>query len=227
MGDAIRLTDVKFSWPQQTKPQINIKNWQVKSGQKIFIYGRSGEGKSTLLNLLCGIENRYSGKIEVMGQDLAHLSGGQRDTFRANHIGVIFQQFNLLPYLTGLQNILLANQFKSASQEDNPSLLSSICEKLELSSSILKSKANQLSVGQQQRLAVARALYTQPSLIIADEPTSALDTESRNKFIQLLLDCSTNSTLVFVSHDKGIASHFDSQLALSEIQAKQETRYDV
>lgn len=98
--------------------------------------------------------------------------------------------------------------------------LASICERLELSSKLLTQKAQELSVGQQQRVAVARALYGSPSLIIADEPTSALDTQSREQFIQLLLDCAQSATVIFVSHDMSLASHFDQQLGLAELQQR-------
>jgi putative ABC transport system ATP-binding protein len=158
----------------------------VETGEKVFLYGRSGEGKSTLLNLISGIENRYSGDIQVLGQDMAKLNQRQIDAFRANNIGIIFQQFNLLPYLSAEQKILLAQQFRNVNKTPESGQLASICERLELSRHLLKQKAIELSVGQQQRVAVARALYGSPVLIIADEPTSALDTQTREQFIQLL-----------------------------------------
>ncbi|PKG99777.1 hypothetical protein CXF95_09635 [Paraglaciecola sp. MB-3u-78] len=195
-----------------------MANWQVETGNNVFLYGRSGEGKSTLLNLISGIENRYTGNIQVLGQDMAKLSQRQKDTFRANNIGIIFQQFNLLPYLSAEQNILLAQRFKSVNKSPHADQLAAICERLELSRNLLKRKAIELSVGQQQRVAVARALFATPALIIADEPTSALDTQTREQFIQLLLDCAQTSTVVFVSHDMSLASHFDQQLALADLQ---------
>ena len=196
MPYSLVIKDLLFSWSKQSDFVLKIPNWQVKTGEKVFLYGRSGEGKSTLLNLISGIENRYSGDIRVLGQDMTTLNQRQKDTFRANNIGIIFQQFNLLPYLTAGQNILLAQRFRSVDKTPHSGQLASICERLELSNNLLNRKAIELSVGQQQRVAVARALYTSPALIIADEPTSALDSQTRNQFIQLLLDCANTSTVI-------------------------------
>lgn len=218
MPYSLSIQDLFFTWSKQSEFALRIPNWQVETGNKVFLYGRSGEGKSTLLNLISGIENRYTGEIHVLGQDMAKLSQRQKDTFRANNIGIIFQQFNLLPYLSAEQNIRLAQRFKSVNKTTDPSELASICERLELNRHILKQKAIELSVGQQQRVAVARALYGSPALIIADEPTSALDTQTRAQFIQLLLDSAESSTVIFVSHDMSLASHFDQQLALADLQ---------
>ena len=218
MPFSLSIKDLLFTWSKQSDFALRIPNWQVEARKKVFLYGRSGDGKSTLLNLISGIENRYTGNIQVLGQDMSKLSQTERDTFRANNIGVIFQQFNLSPYLSAEQNILLAERFKSKSQIVQPDKLTSICERLELSSNLLKQKAIELSVGQQQRVAVARALYGSPAMIIADEPTSALDTQTREQFIQLLLDSAQNSTVIFVSHDMSLASHFDQQLGLAELQ---------
>tara|TARA_R110002153_G_scaffold15822_8_gene56309 strand:- start:18845 stop:19558 length:714 start_codon:yes stop_codon:yes gene_type:complete len=218
MLHSLSIKDLVFTWSKQSDFTLRIPKWQVKTGEKVFLHGRSGEGKSTLLNLIAGIENRYTGDIQVLGQDMAKLSQRQKDAFRANNIGIIFQQFNLLPYLSAEQNILLAQRFRSEKQAPSSEELASICERLELSSMLLKQKANELSVGQQQRVAVARALYGSPELIIADEPTSALDTQTREQFIQLLLDCAQSSTVIFVSHDLSLASHFDQQLSLAQLQ---------
>jgi putative ABC transport system ATP-binding protein len=217
MSHAISLTDLSFSWPNQQQFSLNIDNWQVETGQRVFLFGRSGQGKSSLLNLLCGVQSAYTGKIEVLGQDLALLSEGQRDNFRANNIGVIFQQFNVLPYLSAQQNILLGAQFHHNKHLISPNKLTEISDRLGLSSLILQRKAAHLSVGQQQRVALARALYTSPSLLIADEPTSALDADSRDNFIKLLFDCAPQTTIVFVSHDMSLAAHFDQQLALADL----------
>jgi putative ABC transport system ATP-binding protein len=221
MPHSLSINDLLFTWSKQSDFALKIPHWQVKSAEKVFLYGRSGEGKSTLLNLISGIENRYTGNIQVLGQDMAKLSQRKKDTFRANNIGIIFQQFNLLPYLSAEQNILLAQRFKTVNQAQHSDNLASICERLELSSQLLKQKVIELSVGQQQRVAVARALYGSPALIIADEPTSALDTQTREQFIQLLLDCSQSSTVIFVSHDMFLSSHFDQQLSLAQLQKKE------
>jgi putative ABC transport system ATP-binding protein len=221
MPYSLSIQDLFFTRSKQSEFALRIPNWQVETGKKVFLYGRSGEGKSTLLNLISGIENRCAGDIHVLGQDMAKLSQRQKDTFRANNIGIIFQQFNLLPYLSAEQNILLAQRFKTVKQTHHLDNLASIYERLELSSQLLKQKAIELSVGQQQRVAVARALYGSPALIIADEPTSALDTQTREQFIQLLLDSAQSSTVIFVSHDMSLASHFDQQMGLAQLQQKE------
>jgi putative ABC transport system ATP-binding protein len=218
MPYSLSIQDLFFTRSKQSEFALRIPNWQVEIGKKVFLYGRSGEGKSTLLNLISGIENRCAGDIHVLGQDMAKLSQRQKDTFRANNIGIIFQQFNLLPYLSAEQNIRLAQRFRSVNKTVDISELASICERLELNRHLLKQKAIELSVGQQQRVAVARALFGSPALIIADEPTSALDTQTRAQFIQLLLDSAESSTVIFVSHDMTLASHFDQQLALADLQ---------
>ncbi|WP_339720006.1 ATP-binding cassette domain-containing protein [uncultured Paraglaciecola sp.] len=218
MPHSLSIKDLIFTWSKNSDFTLRIPSWQVEAGKKVFLYGRSGEGKSTLLNLISGIQNNYSGSIQVLGQDLGKLEQRQKDVFRANNIGIIFQQFNLLPYLSAYQNIVLAQRFRSAEHRPQPETLVSICDRLELSSKLLQQKALELSVGQQQRVAVARALYGAPSLIIADEPTSALDTQTRDQFIRLLLDSAQSSTVIFVSHDRSLASHFDSQQSLAELQ---------
>jgi putative ABC transport system ATP-binding protein len=221
MPHSLSIKNLYFTWSKRSDFSLQIPNWQVKSGDNIFLYGRSGEGKSTLLNLISGIENRYTGNIQVLGQDMSKLSQRNKDSFRADNIGIIFQQFNLLPYLSAEQNILLAQRFKTVKQTHHLDNLASIYERLELSSQLLKQKAIELSVGQQQRVAVARALYGSPALIIADEPTSALDTQTREQFIQLLLDSAQSSTVIFVSHDMSLASHFDQQMGLAQLQQKE------
>jgi putative ABC transport system ATP-binding protein len=229
MPYSLSIKDLFFTWSKKSDFALHIPDWKVKTTEKVFLYGRSGEGKSTLLNLISGIQSRYTGNIQVLGQDMSELSQTQKDTFRANNIGIIFQQFNLLPYLSAEQNILLAQRFKNTKNTKNTQhtqhtqqsdQLASICERLELNSHLLKQKSIELSVGQQQRVAVARALYGSPELIIADEPTSALDTQTREQFIHLLLDCAQSSTVIFVSHDMSLASHFDKQLGLAQLQLR-------
>ncbi|WP_340677832.1 ATP-binding cassette domain-containing protein [Paraglaciecola sp.] len=215
---AINVTDLNFSWNKNSSFCLSIADWQVSCGQKVFLYGQSGSGKSTLLNLLSGVVAGYSGELRVLQQDLTALSGAQRDSFRAKNIGIIFQQFNLLPYLNGLQNIQLAQYFASRSSSQNKQLLGQITEKLQLSKVLLNQSAGTMSVGQQQRIAVARALINQPKLIIADEPTSALDSELRDQFIELLLSVASESTVIFVSHDKGLATHFEVSYDLAALQ---------
>ena len=214
---AISLSNIEFHWSKSAPATLRIDKWAVKTGQSAFIYGRSGSGKSTLLNIIAGILEPQHGTITILGQDISRLKPVQRDKFRGRHMGIIFQQFNLIPYLSVLENIQLSQVFSSAAntQQDIKQLIS----QLGLDTSLLERKANQLSVGQQQRVAVARALFHQPEIIIADEPTSALDAETRDEFITLLLEHSkvNNTTVLFVSHDKSLAQYFDTTINLQTL----------
>jgi putative ABC transport system ATP-binding protein len=225
MSLAVNISDLTFRWSKQHSFALNIDRWEVSEGQSVFLYGPSGSGKSTLLNLLSGVMGANAGRIEIFGEDLTALSAKKRDIFRADNIGVIFQQFNLLPFLTGRQNIQLSSVFRSKSVVKDTTFERNIYDNLSLTEDILRSKANTLSVGQQQRIAVARALIGKPKLIIADEPTSALDTDLRDSFIKLLLENAADSSVIFVSHDKSLASVFDQQYDIRALQSVKDGRY--
>lgn len=213
---AIKFDKLQFCWQADT-PAININQWEVKAGNRVFLQGSSGSGKSTLLNLIAGLLTASTGSLQVLGKELTALSSYQRDQFRARHIGVIFQQFNLIPYLSVSDNIKLGAQFTNKQAIDTS--LETLCEQLQLATDLLNRPASKLSIGQQQRVAVARALYNQPEIIIADEPTSALDSDNRDQFIELLLEHSRTSqaTVLFVSHDNSLAHHFDEQIHIQDI----------
>jgi putative ABC transport system ATP-binding protein len=228
MSTALLINNLEYCWPGSRQAVINIPHWQIETGRHVFIYGPSGSGKSTLLNLIAGILRPQQGNLEVLGQSLTKLGTRARDRFRAQHIGFIFQQFNLVPYLSVAGNIALAHHFGSGgwfnrtagrSQPDIKSAAAELLERLGLPLELLARKATELSVGQQQRVAVARALINRPQLIIADEPSSALDTDTRDDFLLLLLECAAqfNSTVIFVSHDKSMMAHFDDHVELSSL----------
>ena len=226
MLDAIKLSNLKFTWPGNNGFTLGIDNWQVSQGQKVFLYGPSGSGKSTLLNLISAVNKADSGTIEILGEDLSALSSSQRDRFRANNIGMIFQQFNLLPYLSAKQNIELGQYFGANKKVGTPdkikeksaTIIDELADRLSITQEMLQQKASRLSVGQQQRVAVARALVNQPRLIIADEPTSALDPALRDAFIELLLSNTQSATVIFVSHDQSLAKSFDQQFDIQSLQ---------
>ncbi|CAI3794036.1 ABC transporter ATP-binding protein [Rheinheimera sp. MM224] len=214
---ALELKSLVFSWPDQP-PLLNIPQLKLEQGQHLFIYGSSGSGKTTLLNLLAGIYPCQQGDILIAGQSMAALSAAKRDQLRASSIGVVFQQLNLIPYLTVLQNVLLVSAFtKKIPQAEQRARY--LLQKLGLDQQLWQAPANQLSVGQQQRVAIARALLTQPALLIADEPTSALDHKHRDGFMQLMLSeaelCGT--TVVFVSHDPALRSYFHFELDMEQL----------
>ncbi|MCP3974047.1 MAG: ABC transporter ATP-binding protein [bacterium] len=219
----VSLDHVRFCWPGQTSDTIAIDELQLHAGEHLFVRGSSGSGKTTLLNLLAGIHTPTEGKIQLLGTDLASLSPSKRDQFRADHIGVVFQQFNLLPYLTMLENVTLSCAFsqrkrvRATELADVAASARQLLRDLNLADQLHNAPVNKLSVGQQQRVAVARALIGAPEILSADEPTSALDADNRDRFLDLLfteteaLGC----TLVFVSHDPHFASRFNRSIELA------------
>ncbi|WP_299019283.1 ATP-binding cassette domain-containing protein [uncultured Photobacterium sp.] len=221
--NVIELSNLQFRWPKQTANLLDIPSLSVRKGEKVFLKGPSGSGKSSLLSLLAGITQPTSGEINLLQQPFSRQKPTQRDKFRANHIGYIFQMFNLLPYLSVIDNILLPCRFSNqrkrqvtgSMEQEAKRLLSQLHLPLEC----LERPINELSIGQQQRVAAARALIGKPELLIADEPTSALDHDSREAFIQLLMaECEqANTTLLFVSHDETLESLFDRSIALNDI----------
>ncbi|MFT6764558.1 MAG: putative ABC transport system ATP-binding protein [Candidatus Aldehydirespiratoraceae bacterium] len=225
MGDGcgvISLEGVRFRWPGQSADTVAIDELHLDAGEHLFVRGSSGSGKTTLLNLLCGVHTPSSGKIRLLGTDLATLPQRRRDQFRADHIGVVFQQFNLLPYLTTLENVTLACSFsgrkrrRATESTDVASSARELLEALNLTAELHSAPVSKLSVGQQQRVAVARALIGGPEILIADEPTSALDADNRDRFMDLLFREAEakGCTLVFVSHDPQLAERFDRSIEL-------------
>jgi putative ABC transport system ATP-binding protein len=209
----ISLRNLRFSWPGQDGDLLGIERLEVNQGEHLLIRGSSGSGKTTLLNLLAGISLPQSGSVEVLATPLESLSHRQRDQFRADHLGVIFQQFNLLPYLSVMENVMLPCWFSKRRRENAGDVSHTshrLFDALNISPELAHRPVGRLSVGQQQRVAVVRALIGNPEIVIADEPTSALDTDNRDRFLQLLFREADNrgSTLVFVSHDSHIATMF-------------------
>ncbi|MEZ5535292.1 MAG: ABC transporter ATP-binding protein [Thiolinea sp.] len=218
----IELQQLTFRWKGQAKDTLNIPELTVQQGEHAFLRGSSGSGKTTLLNLLAGILVPASGEIKLLEQSLRSMNARQRDRFRADHMGVIFQQFNLLPYLSMLENVLLPCHFSARRRQQAGNMQDSaeqLLEHLKLDQKLRQRPVTELSVGQQQRVAVARALIGKPEIIIADEPTSALDADTRNNFLELLFREAEaqGSTILFVSHDPHIASHFPRIIELSEV----------
>ena len=228
----IELEGLRYRWPGTAQDCLAIDALHVDSGRTLFLHGPSGGGKSTLLGLLAGVLLPRAGTVSLLGTTWTSLPGARRDAFRADHVGYIFQQFNLLPYLSVIDNVLLPCRFsglrrlRATTAAGSPqAAATALLRRVGLSHALWTRPAAMLSVGQQQRVAAARALIGQPELVIADEPTSALDTALRDSFMALLLQqCrDAGSTLVFVSHDQRLAALFDSSLSLPYINhARQE-----
>ena len=221
----LTLSNVEFGWDKTTS-LLSIESFEIKQGESVFLQGPSGSGKSTLLGLIGGVLRPRSGEILIQGENIAAASSAKRDRMRADSLGIIFQQFNLLPYLGVLANITLPCKFSRRRREKSRGTFNSPNEEarhlvsaLGLPDTILVSPVSKLSVGQQQRVAVARALIGAPGLIIADEPTSALDSENRDRFIEVLnaQRRAFNSSLLFVSHDGALAKHFDRVVDLKTL----------
>ncbi|WP_111641499.1 ABC transporter ATP-binding protein [Marinimicrobium alkaliphilum] len=222
---AIALRDVSFGWSRSAPPLLRIESLAIARGERVFLYGPSGSGKTSLLNLLAGVNLPQSGDITLLGEKLNRLSGRKRDRFRARHIGVVFQQFNLIPYLSVLDNVLLAAHFARLPGPESHARARELLAHLGLEDALATRPARTLSVGQQQRVAVARALVAEPEILLADEPTSALDSDTRDAFIELLLASAArnNTTLVFVSHDRALQPHFSRALDVRELVHQGET----
>jgi putative ABC transport system ATP-binding protein len=220
----VGLTGLRFGW-EPSRPVLDIEGFELAPSERVFLAGASGSGKSTLLNLLGGVIRPDAGSVVILGQDITALPDRRVDRFRADHIGFVFQMFNLVPYLSTLENVLLPCRFsarraararrRSGSLEADARRL---LEGLELSDeSVHARNVTALSIGQQQRVAVARALIGSPELLIADEPTSALDEGTRERFVELLFaECRLRGTTVLlVSHDARLGALFDRQVQLS------------
>ncbi len=223
MTAAVEIKDVAFSWRGRTAFSLAVPEFSVAAGEKVFLLGESGSGKSTFLSLICGINLPNRGDVAIAGTHLSELKPAARDRFRAENIGVIFQMFNLLPYASPLENILLPLSFA-------PNLRRRIkeptAEALRLTRTlglpdalVLRAGTTELSIGQQQRVAAARALIGQPKLILADEPTSSLDASAQEAFVALLMEqaAEVGATLIMVSHDQRLAAQFNRRVDLADI----------
>lgn len=216
---AIYAKALKFAYSNNLEPAIDIPDWKVAVGERIFLQGASGMGKSTLLKLLCGLHTG-AGKLNVAGVELAALSTAKRDNFRAQNIGMVFQQFNLIPYLSSLDNVLLASSLVCGGGNPPKELARSLLNDTGLEPKFWQQSANTLSIGQQQRVAIARALINSPPILLFDEPTSALDDVNSNRFMRVLsrhLEEHADTTVIFVSHDTRLAPYFDHLITLSEL----------
>jgi putative ABC transport system ATP-binding protein len=226
MASIIHLKNLVFRYANAVAPCLDIAEFSADAGDRVFLYGPSGSGKSTLLGILGGVLVPEQGEVKILGRNLLPMTSAARDRFRADHIGFLFQQFNLIPYLSVFDNVLLPCRFSdrrmqqalaggATLHEEAERLLSH----LDLGPSLWNRPVTQLSVGQQQRVAAARALIGRPEIVIADEPTSALDADRQASFLQLLLrECTeANATLLFVSHDRRLATAFKREIDLHSI----------
>lgn len=224
-GPALDLDKVRFQWPGERGFRIDVASFTVARAERLLLLGESGAGKSTLLSLVCGVTVPQAGKIEVLGEDITRMGATARDRFRAEHFGIVFQMFNLLPYASATDNVLLPLGFaagrrrRATARRSAPQEAGRLLSALGIDTGMAKrGTAAELSIGQQQRVAAARALIGAPEIVIADEPTSALDSRTQEKFLDLLFGQlgETGSTLVMVSHDERLAARFDRVVRIED-----------
>jgi putative ABC transport system ATP-binding protein len=224
--EVITVSEARFAWSGRHAFSMAIEQFSLPRGRTLLLVGPSGSGKSTFLSLLAGIVVASAGRVAVLGTDLGALSNAARDRFRAEHIGIIFQMFNLIPYLSVLDNALLPLSFapgrrRRAKEQagSDPDEARRLLARLGLDQATVHQPAASLSVGQQQRVAAARALIGRPELLIADEPTSSLDRDRQRDFLDLLAQevGLAGTTLLMVSHDESLAPRFDQVLRLDRV----------
>ena len=219
----IEVSGLEFRHRGQTSAPLCVTQLVVRPGERLFVHGPSGCGKSTLMSLLAGVGVAEHGRVALLGIEWRTLGGSARDRRRGDHVGYVFQQFNLLNWLPVIDNVCLPCRFSERRAARAANRSGSVerdarrwLEALGIGASLCRQPAGRLSVGEQQRVAAARALIGTPELLLADEPTSALDADRRDEFMALLLDAchQARSALVFVSHDRALLPHFERHLAL-------------
>jgi putative ABC transport system ATP-binding protein len=215
----LRLANVRKSYVEPNGnrlPVLDIASFSISADEQMVLVGRSGSGKSTLLHVISGITRPDSGQVMIGGEDIAILSEPQRDRLRARKIGYVFQTFNLLPAFSALENVLLGMAFTG--QTADPVRAKALLDRVGLSQR-LSHKPTMLSVGEQQRVAVARALANRPKLLLADEPTANVDAGNQQHIIDLIRQsCRAEGVaLMLVTHAPEVAAQFDRVERLEEI----------
>lgn len=226
-GPVIKVAGASFQWTGPRAFGIEVKSLTVAARERLLLVGPSGSGKSTLLSLLAGIIVPSSGSLSVLGTETTKLSRTGRDRFRAEHFGIVFQMFNLLPYGSVIDNVVLPLSFAPGRRSRADKATGSATDeasRLLAALGLARSEydgmaASRLSVGQQQRVAAARALIGRPEIIIADEPTSALDRNRQQAFLDLLFSEveAAGAALIMVSHEEAFAPRFDRTLTLGDV----------
>jgi putative ABC transport system ATP-binding protein len=215
----LQLTEVKKSFPLPDGaelPVLDIPEWYVGADEQVVVVGRSGCGKTTLLHVIAGISRPDSGRVRIDDWEITLFTEAESDRFRADRIGYVFQTFNLLPGFTALENVLLAMRFTGKPTDRGRAR--ELLERVGLGHRV-KHRPPMLSVGEQQRVAVARALANKPKILLADEPTANIDSGNQQQVLDLLSEACREEkvALVLVTHSPEVARQFERVDRLEEI----------
>ena len=221
MTDALAIANLQFSYDASplTPPVVDIDTLRLAHAEQMLLTGTSGGGKSTLLHLIAGLIEPDRGSIHVAGQDMHALRGAKRDNFRGRTIGMIFQTFNLLPGFTAAENVMAALMFSDIPSKQHRDKAIETLAQLDIDRP--DAMIDDMSIGQQQRVAVARAIVCEPALVLADEPTASLDPDNARVAMDLIQNAcrSQGAALLCTSHDPALAARFERREALSGLSA--------
>ena len=214
---ALQIHDLVFTYPGASSPVVRVRDLALDPGEQVVVTGSSGRGKSTLLHLIAGLMEPDSGGVSIAGTPLRTLRGSARDTFRGRQIGMVFQTFHLLHGFTAAENVLAALKFSTLPRSEHKARALGLLGRLGIDRP--DAPAEELSVGQQQRVAVARAVACRPALVLADEPTASLDPENAAEAVRLLQETcrESGSALVCVTHDRSLVPLFDRHESLDAL----------
>ena len=206
---ALDITNLKYRYAANLAWVIDLQCLQLKLGEQMLLQGGSGCGKSTLLQLIAGLIDPVEGSILIGNKDMHQHSGAKRDLFRGRHLGMIFQTFNLLHGFTAAENVMMAMMFSDLPKKEHRTRAIDLLKQLGIETP--DRSPEKLSIGQQQRVAVARAMACDPVLVLADEPTASLDPDNAANAIDLIQNIckEKNAALLCVSHDPAMAARFD------------------
>ena len=216
----IHIQDLRKTYTRGTEPIVacDVGELRVARGEQVALVGRSGCGKSTLLSMIAGMLLPDSGSIRVLDVEIPFLGESARDRFRAEHVGMVFQTFNLLQPFSALENVMLGSVFGKGGRRKLKARAAELLERVGLGDR-LKHQPNELSVGQAQRVAICRAMINEPSIILADEPLGNQDKETGREVLGILLDMAREGdrTVVMVTHDPENAASLDRTVEFGEL----------